>query len=312
MIKQWFSKLFKDKNGKWFTIGFVTLGLLLVLIALSKFNFIGNNENIIISKNIYNPSKTVIAGSNVSKKEYENDESIVESFVNYCNEKKYEKAYELLTDDCKEVLYPNLDRFVTGYCKSIFQTSKEFNLQAWVNNGNFKTYKIRYTEDVLSTGNYSDSVNYEDYITIVTIGEIKKINLNSYIGRRPINKDKEIDELKIIVEQVDVFLNKVIYKVSVKNKTSNTIQLDGLRKSKVAIGLSTNGTINVANKYILNEVNLTIQPRNEKEIKLEFANRYSSGDFGSELMFYDIILNQKKFIKDPEGYDNIAKIKISL
>ena len=312
MLKQWINRIFQDNNGKLIIIGLIALFVVIILMALTKFNIIGSNNKTNSIPSVYNPSKTIIAGSDVSKKEYEEDEKIIDNFVEYCNKKEYEKAYDLLTDECKELIYPNVEKFVESYCNVIFNSKKDYSLQSWINNNNFKTYKILYMEDILSSGNYTNSEKIEDYITIVNIGENKKINTNRYIGRAPINKEIETDELKIVVESEDVYLKKLEYNLKVKNKTKNEIQLDGLRDSSLLIGLEINGSTRVAQKNNMNVINLSISPFYEKNIRVSFLNNYSSGIQGSKLLFYDIILDRNEYNKNPDEYSNVSKIEIKL
>lgn len=311
MFRRWLSNYIKKNRVKIFI--FLIIGLMIGIYLYSISGLTMPNEykaNNISST--YNPSETVISGKNVKQSDLEENNNLIEQFVNFCNNKEYNKAYSLLTDDCKNVLYPNLDKFITNYCNQIFDTYKEFNIQSWINDKDYKIYKIRYIENSLSTGNYTDSKKYEDYITVAKMGENQKLNINQYIGKKEIYKKTKTDELDILVEKADIFLEKVVYTLAIKNKTQKQIQLDGLRESKVAIGLSINGSIHRANKYNLNLSNLIFEPGVESKISLEFANNYSTGNIGNQLIFNDIILDTKEFGKDKTNYNSDFKIKIDL
>lgn len=49
----------------------------------------------------------------------------VNQFVDLCNEQKIEEAYNLLSEECKEEVYPSLDSFRNNYYNAIFNGQKE-------------------------------------------------------------------------------------------------------------------------------------------------------------------------------------------
>lgn len=311
MFRRWLSNYLKKNRSKFYVIAMISIIVITFMLAVIELKM-PKDSNKKTTTNTYNPSVTVISGKNVKESELKENEEIIEKFVNYCNNKEYEKAYNLLTNDCKDALYPSLEKFVSTYCKTVFDTKKEYNIQSWINNDNCKIYKIRYIEDSLSTGNYTDSKKYEDYITIIKTGENQKLSIDKYIGKKSIYKEKKTDELDILVETVDIYLEKEVFTLSIKNKTQKAIQLDGLRNSKVSIGLSINGSIHRANKYGLNASNLIFQPGVESKIIIEFANSFSKGSIGEKLIFNDIILDTEEFRKDRNNYDSQIKININL
>ena len=52
--------------------------------------------------------KSAITGQNVSSKQLSTDTNTINNFINYCNQKDLEKAYSMLTEDCKSQIYPAL------------------------------------------------------------------------------------------------------------------------------------------------------------------------------------------------------------
>ena len=114
------------------------------------------------------PEETIISGDEISKEDAEEDRNIIESFVKACNSKDYATAYNMLTDDCKNIVFSGtMDSFVKNYCDLIFQTSKTYQLEGWISKAEGQTYKVTYLEDnILATGGISEGLNYTDYITI--------------------------------------------------------------------------------------------------------------------------------------------------
>ena len=75
---------------------------------VAKTNTITQEEN---SNTKYSSDKSSIDGSSVSKSNLENIQNVLDNFFNACNNQKYEEAYNLLTDRCKELVYPSLKSF---------------------------------------------------------------------------------------------------------------------------------------------------------------------------------------------------------
>ena len=143
---------------------FGIIGLILLLLILGNLsdiekqkqkereNEIHNNASLSTS-NVYKPNETVIAGGDISKEMQQQNASIVEKFVQYCNQKDVANAYELLTDECKEELYPNIESFKKNYIDIKFKEPKQFSMQSWYADGGAYTYKIVLTDDMLASGN---------------------------------------------------------------------------------------------------------------------------------------------------------------
>ena len=87
---------------------------------VAKTNTITQEEN---SNTKYSSDKSSIDGSSVSKGNLENVQNVFDNFFNACNNQKYEEAYNLLTDKCKELVYPSLKSFKLNYydnfCRNI-------------------------------------------------------------------------------------------------------------------------------------------------------------------------------------------------
>lgn len=77
--------------------------------------------------------------------------NIINSFIEYCNNGNVEEAYKLLSDECKEVLYPNVESFRKNYYSKVFNTKKLFAYQALISDYSYYTYQINFTEDILAT-----------------------------------------------------------------------------------------------------------------------------------------------------------------
>ena len=108
----------------------VAIVVLIATIILSAFRRNEQEENNI--KESYIPTETVIKGSNISKEQYSYDINVVNKFLECCNNKNVEEAYNLLSDECKEELYPTIEYFKTNYYDIIFNIERQYNLHTAV------------------------------------------------------------------------------------------------------------------------------------------------------------------------------------
>lgn len=285
------------------TIGIIA-GIIIVIqtlnsIAKNSSNSKGKSTNNNVSNtSVYQPSKTVISGEKVEEKKSNANEEIIDKFVKNCKEGNLENAYELLTDECKEVLFPTIERFNDYYYKKIFTGKSNYSLQSWISYGDNYTYKVRYTIDLLSTGN-ADIEPIEDYITIVNNNGENKLNINSYIGRRSINKTVTSNDITYNVKFIDIYMDKEEYFVNVKNDTMVAILLDSL-ETVDGIKLFGNSDKLVFQAYTneFSEYDVTIPAKNTKTVRIKFAKDYNPKREAKKIAFSDIVLNKEEYKKN--------------
>lgn len=295
----------------------IIVAIILVLCLIRALNEIAkqsikekDTKNTIVESS-YKPQETLILGDNVSQTKQEDVTKIMDEFINLCNKKETEKAYNLLTDECKEEIFESsLENFKTNYIEKIFTTVKTYNMQSWINSGN-PTYKVRILQDALSTGKTGES--FEDYITIVKQDNTYKLNINSYVGRTNINKEKTKDNIKLTVINKDTYMDYEIYNVKIENKTNNTILLDTKTKQKSVYITGSNNATYSAFIHEIDNAYLTIKPRIYSNISIKFNKIYSPNIRINSLTFTDIITNLEEYNK-AENKENYNKeiIKIEL
>lgn len=133
----------------------------------NKRNLIANEESRSVIEN-----NTTISPSNVSKitgdtvKSNVSDKEIIEKFVTCCNEKDIESAYSMLSDECRERIYTSKERFNSLYIDRIFSIYRMYTLENWFDTNDYTTYYIKYTEDVMASGDLNSTNNMSDYITV--------------------------------------------------------------------------------------------------------------------------------------------------
>lgn len=247
-----------------------------------------------IVQNTYTPEQTMGLGADIPKQEQTQNETIINEFFEYCNQKQIEQAYAILSEDCKEQLYPTLEDFYRLYVQQIFTTKKLYSIQSWIYSGT-ATYEIRIKDDILSTGLTTTSGTIQDYYTIIEKDGKQYLNINSYVKRKEINKEVEKDGIKIVLQSEDIYLDYHIYHFNVLNDTENTIVLDTGTIQKSMYETDNLGTTYMAYQYETDPFFLTVKSKREKTIDLKFSKIYKPTTWIESITFSDIIRNEEEY-----------------
>lgn len=293
----------------------LTIVAIVVLIATIVLSFSRNNrqnEKNNENKEVYKPQETVVKGRDVPEKQYTADTNAINQFLEYCNNKEFEKAYELISTDCKEELYPSLELFKTNYCANIFKEKREYNLQSWVSTNQYTIYKIRYTTNLLATGKYDENNVYQDYITLIKENNNEKIAIGTFILKQELSKETDTQEIQAKVINKNIYVEDEEYELYVKNKTENIIKLDSLKKTdNIKIIGDSGGAYDVYTNKIFSS-NITIQPGETKRITLRFKKSIGSDNISKYIQFSEVIRNYTEYMKDEDNYLDLFNLKIQL
>lgn len=225
------------------------------------------------------------------KEENNNEHKVIQKFIEYCNEKNINEAYELLSNECKEELYPNVQRFESIYYKEKFKTIKTCKIEKWVNS----TYRIQLNENALETGNIKKE-KIEDYITVKNENGVYKLNINGYIGKIKIGKKIDENNLTIEIIEKKIYMNYETYDITVKNNNNEDIVLDNLEHSNSIYLTDENNIKHVAYIHELIKEDFKIEAKREKNIKIKFDNPYIYNRTIKKINFSNVIINNN--IKD--------------
>lgn len=304
-----------NRNRKTFWL-VVVISIIIISIPQALNQYAKNNKKDVSSSTnnttTYNNKKySVISEKNIEDKESDEFSNIIDEFIELCNNKNAEEAYKLISNECKEKIYPTLEDFINNYCNKIFENKKTYSIQLWVASGSHYTYKVNLKEDILASGNVN-SASIEDYYTIVKEDNVYKLNINNYVESVEINKSKETSELKIVALSKDVYMEYEIYNIEVENKTKNSIILDLLEKTD--------------NMYLEDEENLhyyaynhemvkeELRVKGKKKISIKFNKKYSTERKIERIVFSDIILDYDAYrnSENKDDFENRTRIEIGL
>jgi len=315
IIKLKISNFIRKHKGKIKDLGqkliMVAMGLFIATIILSVLSNSDSTRKDDDISNVYKPTQTIIQGSDVLKEQFEEDSNLVNTFLDFCNSKDIEKAYNLISDECKEEKYPTIEEFKKFYYNDIFEKKRECNLQAWISEADYIVYKVRYTNNMLATGTYDENDVYEDYITLNRKNNTEKISIGSFVDAEECNIVTELEGIVATVIKKKIYISDEEYEIYVTNNTDKTILLDNL-KSNATIWLLGNGTkyLPYSNKLFIS--NLTIEPEETQRIKMIFMKNVSSSNKSETIQFKNVIKNYDVYTENEEVYNDIMEIKIKV
>ena len=320
----------QNRNKIWKTIIIIASALLLLMLinqVVKQYNEQKkqNEQNTIIEDvtSSYKEDYTAISGKEIKQDVVKQDSDIIKEFIEFCNKKDIEHAYNLLSNDCKEVNYPTIDIFKTNYLDTIFTNTKSYNQEGWMNKNNRYTYRITIIDDPLSTGTVNYNNSFQDFYTIVEENGETKLNISSYVAREELNKMTSINDVTINVKYRDSYMDYEEYVFEVINNSDKVVALDSKENNDTLylLGESNNKYSCYNNEITLNYYNIlsdgkdetediksittsVVVPSNAKKyIKIKFNKMYNPERKIKAIEFSD-------FINDYEEYVNISNKKM--
>ena len=304
-----------NRNRKIFWL-IIVISIIVINIPRALNQYAKNNKKDVSSSinntTTYDNKKySIISEETIEDKKSTEFSNIIDEFIELCNNKNAEEAYKLISNECKEKIYPTLEDFINNYYNKIFENKKTYSIQLWVASGSHYTYKVNLKEDILASGNVN-SASIEDYYTIINEDNAYKLNINNYIGNEEIDKFKELEEVKITVLSKDIFMEYEIYNIEVENKTRNSILLDLLEKTD-NMYLEDEGNLHY---YAYNHemVKEELRVKGKKKISIKFNKKYSTERKIERIVFSDIILDYDTYknLDNKEDFEDRTSIEIEL
>ncbi len=245
------------------------------------------NENISTDTTKITTNNSVVTGEKLDDDKLKTETAIIKEFVSYCNQKELQKAYDLLTEECKEQMYNTLEVFEQAYYNDVFNGEKKIAaVENWVNN----TYKVRIAQDMLETGKSNEGYAKQDYMTIQEVNGENKLNINSYIGYTKINKTTKQEDFTIEVVSKNTYMKEEEYTLKVTNHTKNKIVLDQRHDIKSLYIEDSKGSKHSSFSHELTEPNLTVSAGQTKMIKIKFYSSYIATKKIKKIVFSDALI----------------------
>ena len=254
-----------------------------IVIAINY--YLKNRPKIVVPKTTYDPHSPVMDNTDdVPEKYKEPISNLVHNYIEYCNNKDYESAYNLLSKEFKEKYCDNIEDF-KEYVDNIFSTKKIYNIQNFSNINNTYVYRVRLLEDILESGTTDDYKYSEEKYVIKEEDGILKMSLNGYCGKEDMDVDVEDDNMQIKILKKDIQYDKTTYTVEIKNKTSNYIVIaDTLTNDEIQIKLPNEQR---TAKYLTN-ADICILPNSTETFEFTFDEYFDDNQEPTNLIFNTI------------------------
>lgn len=296
----------KYKEKIWISIGMIAL--VLVLIRLANNNIQKENEETIenvtseVRNNIsYAPSQSIISDSSISEENAEENINIIENFIDFCNNNQIEEAYNLLSTDCKEELFPTVEDFYNNYYKDIFTEKKSFDTELWGNSG-IVTYRIKILSDIMATGVVSDEF-IEDYYSIISENGNKKLNIKNFVSKVEINNKKSIEDIEFNVLNKKTYIDYKIVEVEIKNNSDKKVIIDTKENTESVYIRDMNGVGYGWYGHEIADNLLDLEPGESTNLEIKFNKMYNTNRKDKTIHFTDI---------HKEGMEETLSIEIGI
>lgn len=312
MIRRWISNFIRKHRNKIrdlaSKLGIVAVFVFASILALFSIDaMIENNEND-EKYQTHKPREAVVKGLDVSKEQYTKDSNIVNKFLDFCNAGKIEEAYNLISDECKRLNYPTIEDFNRKYYSYVFDERRDYNLQAWISTSDYTVYRVKYTNDMMSTGKYNKSDIYEDYITLNKKSDGEEISVGKLITVETCEFKTDIDGLEVMEVKRYICVSSEEYEIKIKNNYDTTVLLDNLEKfQSIYLDSGAKFGAELNNKFV---GELKINPGEIKTVKLKFLKSYSAGPKSESIKFSNFIKDYYLYIQNPKTEKNEFTIEL--
>ena len=220
----------------------------------------------------YTPHISVVDNEKEVPEKYQGPiENIIDTYFNYCNNKEYDKAYNLITYECKEKYYPTLEQF-TGYINEIFQGKKKiYNIQNYSIVDNKYIYNIRILDDILANGTTDGYYYYEEKFVLTQENGKMKLSIAEYVGDEKTNITIEDDNMIVEILNKSIDYETETYTIKITNKTDKYIVISDNKQNNeilLDLGNQTRVPINMQLAYFY------VNPNSTKTQDVQFTKFY--------------------------------------
>lgn len=306
---------FWNQNRKSIITIIIAIALLIIVIqVLNQFAKNSSSNNKKVEETIEGlPTESIIGGQTISVETTKNNVEEIETFIKKCNSGDIEGAYNMLTDDCKSVLFASkLENFKNGYYDIIFSSKRTGDIENFTSQNNRYTYRVKFYTDILSSGSIQNVESCQDYITIDKNMTEGKISINSLIYKREINKESELNGVKLIILNQQIYKDYEKYEIKFENATNNRILIDTRTQAGTTYLLGNNGIKYNSNISEISSALCEIPANFYRAYTIRFEKTYSSNVGTKGISFTDIVPDYETYRQNTKEYNKRLKISVSI
>lgn len=234
-------------------------------------------------KSTYNPDVAIITDNSAPSRYQEKIKTTMDEYVKHCNNKEYEEAFALLTDDCKEYLFDNNIIMFQQYVDNLFKNRKIYNYQSFSNFDSHYIYDVTILDDIGATGTSGDYSTYTEKFTFVRQSDGNfKISTGDFIRKVTVNKQLEDNNMIVKLNSYYQSYNKVSYDITIINRTDKYLDIaDGTMGAEIT--LNVNGDKRTATN--LSNAEVVIRPGASDTFTLIFDKYFDDKKNATQINF---------------------------
>lgn len=221
-------------------------------------------------------------------------EDLIKEYVGYCNEGNYQKAFNMLSEDCQSYSFDNnIEKFM-AHVLTKMPTQKEYFIQDYsnttINNRKFYIYEVRYTNDFLASGITNSTYGFtsEKFTFYKDSDGTIRMSTGDYIYHTDIKSISENEYLKIDVLDKVVNYETEEYTVKFTNRSNYTVVVaDNVESDEILLALP-NET-----RSRLNLTNIVLEPNASMDVTFTFTKFADDGDESQSLICSTIRVMEK-------------------
>lgn len=269
-------------------------------------------NNIKVAEDLTKPNQSIITETKLKEEVVEDNSKLIKDFVTYCNQKKYQEAFQVLSSSCKKEVFNNdINMFIQNYVSKIFNTDTTYNISLWTTGNDNYTYQIKYYENsLLATGGINTNKNVEDYITIVKENSQNKLNIKNFILYENINKTVTQNDIEIAIHDRKIYKTYEQYSITIKNNSKNTISVSVANNEEDIQLVDKNGAKYNSLLYEIPQHFFNIKSRYQSNIDVSFNKAYNVYRKTESMEFKSIILNYEDYINNQNK--EVEKVTIDI
>lgn len=268
---------FIKKNRKKVIFVIITVAIIIAINYILK-----NMPEEEIPKTTYEPNVAVMDESEVPKKWHSEIENRIKTFVDYCNNKEYQKAYDMISDDCKDAIYPVIGDF-KEYVDKRFQVKRIYSIQNFSNISKQYIYDVNFMSDFMATGSTGTNYGYVQEKFVFTEDDNSlKFAIGGFVRTNILDAFVEDENLKIVTKKKNVYYDHETYTVDITNKTDYPIVLgNGTVEDEIAISVNEQ----LRGETNINAVNVVLQPNESRTFTFVFE-KYCDDGYAPQAMYF--------------------------
>lgn len=290
ILVRWYNQ---NKRMIWI-VSLTIIGVFALIQALN--NYYKNNtkekSSSASSTTTYNaPNYSIITEKEIDNDVSENSQAIIKNFFDYCNNSKITEAYNLLSDDCKKELYPNINEFKQKYFDIVFTNTKTYSSNLWISKDNKNTYRLEIHGDILGSGK-KDEMPIEEYYTVIYENGKYSLNIRGYIGKENINISKSQSGINISILSKQIYMEYESYFLEVKNSSGTGIVLNTKQDINSLYLEDENDVKHIAFLNEISDYDLNIQNGFTKKYNIRFNRTYKPNINIKKVVFDNVKIGQ--------------------